>query len=397
MNSRNENIKYALLVGFVIATNTIATSYLTYYLTNCGMTDYSSGIVMAVSCLLATVLCPVIGRIADQSELFRPKLVIVLFMLAQTVISILLLVLNSKYMISISFGLLAMNFNTVVPIIYAVAFKYKQYKIKIDFGIARGMGSLFFAITSVMLGYLTENIGNIAIPIVSIVLNAAVLVLSLMILPNDNIFIIRKREHKAKKIQKTSLLAFIKKYPLFILVLVGITFMMTFHTMIMMFIIRVVERVGCGTNEMGAVMGVSAFVEMPALFFYSKINKKYRASTILIFSSFSFVIKAFLLLIAQDINIVYFAMLFRMTSYGLLASARVYLTEEIVEKKDSVTGQAFTGICDTISSVLGSFVGGMLITQINVDSMLIFGLGCALIGAIITVLSLLRHKKHHEE
>lgn len=395
MNSLKENNKYRFLVGFVIASNCITTAYMTYYLINIGLSDHSAGIVIAASFLASTILSPVFGRVADKSNFFKPKTIVIIFTVIQLILSLILLFFENKWTTAITYFFLALNINIVIPIVYAMSFKYKKYNIEINFGIARGFGSLFFAITSFLLGYLTEVFNSSTIPIASITINILVLIFAIKVMPSEKVFELKKLNKPKPHFNLYGVFNFIKKYPIFFVILLGITLLMLFHTIVLMYMIRIVEKVGCNANDMGLLIGVAALTEIPAMFLYVRLRKYFKDTTLLIVSAFSFVIKAVLLCIAQDIVIVYIAQMFQMTSYGLMANARVYFTEEVIEKQDSVTGQSLTCVCDTVSSILGSYIGGYLLTASGtIDSTLIVGLVSASIGTLVIILAVYHRLKN---
>lgn len=397
MNKKIENFKYRFFIGFGIACSCITTAYMTYFLTEKGLTDYSAGIVIAASFLASTILSPLFGRIADKSNFLKPKTIIILFMIIQVIVSIILMTINNKYTIAVSYFFLALNINIVIPIAYAITFKYKNYNIEINFGVARGFGSLFYGLTSFALGYLSDMYSCDVIPIASIILSVATLIISFRLLPVEKIFELKEIKKPHLHFSCKSIMGFIKKYPYFLSILVGITFLMTFHTIISMYMIRIVEKVGCNTNDLGLVIGIAAISEIPIMFLYARLRKHFKDTTLLIVSGFSFVIKAGLLCVAQDIILIYIAQLFQMTSYGLMANARVYFASEVVEKKDMVTGQTLTCVCDTISSILGSYIGGFLITfSGNINSTLYFGLFSATIGTVIVIFAVWWKSKINE-
>lgn len=399
MNKTKENYKYRFLLGFFTATCCIAASYATYFLTNNGVADYEAGIIIALANILATIFAPVLGRIADKSKNWSSKRLVVLIIALQIVISALIYLIDNSLIISILYCILVMNVYLAQPIISAISFEYKKNNIVIDFGIARGFGSLFFALTSFALGKYTALWGSGIVPIASVIINIVILILAINILPNEPVF--GKVNKQVEKIDNNAIKggAFIKKYPLFFVMILGITLVMFFHNMTNIFFIRIVEAVGCGSNEMGIAVGISAILEIPTMFLFTRINKRIKTSTLLIISGLSFLLKGILFYAAGDVWVIYIAQCLNLTAFGLIGSARVYYSHEIVEKQDEVTGQAFMNATDTVSSVLGSFIGGFLMSfSGGIKTVLIAGIVICFVGVLIIFgVSVFRKKTHIQD
>ena len=95
-------------------------------------------------------------------------------------------------------------------------------------------------------------------------------------------------------------------------------------------------------------------------------------------------LKGILFCIAGEIWIIYFAQCLNLSAFGLLGSARVYYSHEVVEKQDEVTGQAFMNATDTVSSVLGSVIGGFLLSfNGGIHTLLLVGTIVCLVGVAI--------------
>lgn len=394
MNSKLENYKYRFISGVFNGTTCIASSFATYFLFSRGVSDHEIGIIIAVAYISATLIAPFLGRLVDKSARISSKTLIVFLAALQIFVSIILLFNVPTLFASIIYCVLIMNVYLIMPILNAVSFQYGKKKIKIDFGIARGFGSLFFAITTFALGRCTGIWGANVIPIASIILNFVIFILAFRILPNEPLFGLKEID-SSDQVTRITGGAFIKKYPLFFVMLLGITLIMLFHNMSMLYFIRIVENVGCGASEMGIAISIAAVLEIPALFLYTKINKHISTRTLLIFSGFSFFLKGTLFCLAGNIWIVYLAQVLQLTSFGIMAAARVYYTHEVVDKEDEVTGQTFMNWSDTISSVLGSTIGGFLMSfSGGITVVLLVGTIICLIGTIIVCLVVFLGKKN---
>ena len=77
-----------------------------------------------------------------------------------------------------------------------------------------------------------------------------------------------------------------------------------------------------------------------------------------------FTLKAFVTLLAPGIGWVYFAQIIQMGGYALSVPASVYYTNSLIRPKDRAKGQAYMTVTNTIGSVLGSPIGGIILDVI---------------------------------
>jgi PPP family 3-phenylpropionic acid transporter len=117
----------------------------------------------------------------------------------------------------------------------------------VNFGVARGIGSAVFAVSSFLIGKLAAMLGSNCIPAISTVLSALFLA-SVLLMPEISAPAGTESEGsshedtgKGKSMQLTD---FLKKYPVFISMAAGLSLLLIFHNMLNTFFIRLIESVG---------------------------------------------------------------------------------------------------------------------------------------------------------
>ena len=60
---------------------------------------------------------------------------------------------------------------TIQPLFNSIAFSFEKYGIEINFGLARGLGSAAYALVSLAVGYIVNDLGASILPIIYIVFN----------------------------------------------------------------------------------------------------------------------------------------------------------------------------------------------------------------------------------
>ena len=179
---------------------------------------------------------------------------------------------------------------------------------------------------------------------------------------------------------------FFGAYPRFTGMLIGFVFLMLFHSMTNTYMLQIVEAVGGGTAEMGIVLALAGVLELPVMFAFSFLVKRVSSYRLLLLAGVGFIGKSILYLTATSVLMIYAAQLLQLVSYALFASVSVYYSNEVMDQKNKLRGQALVGSSVTIGSVIGGLVGGVLIQRFGMQVTLASGVVAAIIGAVIIFL-----------
>ena len=77
-------------------------------------------------------------------------------------------------------------------------------------------------------------------------------------------------------------------------------------------------------------------------------------------------------------------------AYGLMAASRVYYVDETVGEENEATGQAYIAATETIGLVLGSALGGLIMQNLGLETLLVVGTVACAAGASFMLLSNLK-------
>ena len=374
--------------------NCVTLGYVTYYLGSIGLGDLFISIIVAIACALGGILQIVVGRVVDRIQRWNWKNVLIIFG------SIVLLLNLSRIFIQatswqwISYGSVMVFQMIMMPMVNLAGFDYSSKGIPVNFGIIRGVGSAAFAGASFIIGKLTVRFGSGSILEISAVL-AALLIVVVLIMPLPAGEAVQGSGTQADTAQadaskKISIIAFIKKYPEFFIMVTGVAFLLVYHNLLNTFFIRVVENVGGDSDSLGIALGIAAIAELPILFLYSKINGKLIKSSriLIIISCVFFVVRSILYVFAFSVMMVYLIQLLQSVSFGLMVAAKATYADETMEISDKATGQSLMTFTDAFGAVVGTFAGGLLLNHGGVIFMLWGGVIIAVIGTLITLTTL---------
>ena len=268
----------------------------------------------------------------------------------------------------------------IQPFINALGMRCLNTGYRLDFGIARAIGSLGYALAAFYLGRLTDKFGATVIP-QFILVAFATLLLTVFFYPRAVASAQLQEERTGQG--ANSVLAIFKKYRQFTLFLTGLILIYFGHTLINSFTLQIIETKGGGNTEMGTATSIAAILELGMMFLFTRIMKRVPMKTLLRVSGCFFTLKLVGSLLAPGVISYYLVQILQMFGWGIMAVALVYYVNEIMAAEDCVKGQAYATMTDTVGTVLGAWIGGSLIDQSGVNSMLICGILVSLVGTLI--------------
>lgn len=383
-----ENGKYRLLQSAYYAGQCVTLSYAAYYLGTVGLSDRTIGILVGVTCALGSLFQGFAGRLADKSRFFNWKRQLQIYSILEVIFSLLLFIHSGAVLHGIFFALLIYHSLLMMPMVNAAGFYYTNLGKPVDFGIARGLGSLSFAITSYIAGAMTESWGSIMVPYLNIIISIAMLIIAtLMPFAPQAV----KKEAVAEKNRHTRK-NLLRAYPVFFITVIGVTLFVFFNNMVSIYLIRLIEYKGGGSGDFGIALAIAATAELPVLFLYSRIAKHISASRLIAISGLFFVLRGVLYIVAPNVQVLFAVQLTQSLSFGLLAAAKAHYADTSMAEEDKVTGQAVMAMTESSGSVIASLAGGFLMAGGGIMLLLYVAAGVVIVGTIITGFACVRGK-----
>lgn len=381
MKSRqNVTPAYSLMQGLYWMAFCAVIGFVTVYLRAEGSSAKEIGILIAVSNIGGALLQPVAAGITDRLSLRK---LIMISALAGAVMSTLLFLSDGILTLILYSGLVAL-LHVIMPLMNAIGMAYCNETQHCDFGFARAMGSLGFAVISYILGSLVDTRG-----VWTIAVTAGLLFFLLFFV------MFSAKEPELSKGEDPLLLEGIGKgpslltmgriYPGFILVILGVFLIYGFHNITNIYLIQMMEHVGGSAREMGITIGLAAVMELPAMVFFTKLQKRLGSGRILQAASMFWVVKSVGYLLAGRVGHIYGVQIFQALSFAPFTPGTVYYTDELMADRDKVRGQAFMAGANTLGGVLGSLTGGFFLDLAGVKAMLLFSAGLAGAGAAAVI------------
>ena len=384
-------LRYTLInVTYFVAFCTIH-ALAAVYLLDRGFSNTEVGILLAVANILSAILQPVIAGIIDKPGPLTNRRFILISVSIIAVGSILLMLFgNVKALVFVIYVIIYMIQFTYQPVMTALCFEYQKAGYNIFYGLARGLGSASFAVTSAFVGGAVERSGVgilLIINVVSMVLSAIIVFTFKKQDGEDSSKEQSESKQSSDEVAHNNLFDFIRTYPAFSLFLVGTICFFFAHNMINDFMIQIIRSLGGGEKELGYSNFLQAILELPVMALIGLILKKISSSKLLIFSGVAFFIKILILIFASAMPGMYISQSFQLFAYAVFIPAAAYYVSSNMSELDQVKGQAFVTSAITIGGVFSNLISGVILDNLGIKQMLITGTVVAALGAVITFIA----------
>lgn len=370
---------YCALQGLYWMSYGCVVSFTTVFLLDRDFSNGSIGILIAVSSLLSVLLQPIIAGVADQGTRFTVKKLFMLLCSAQIIPLVLLSAWKPPMiLVALLYSLVILLQLSMQPLLSALGVQLIYNEIPLNFGVARGIGSLSFSVLTFFLGTLTIVFTTRCLPVVG-----CGLILFILLLVHKFPEFGSQQNHE---FPQGGTIAVLKSNPRFALLVIGIALIFASHSSINNYMIHILNRIGKGNAELGQLMSYIALLEVPAMLLCSRFIRKWDCGKLLRFTAVFFVIKAIGITLASNIALLYIAVSFQAISFAPFTAAIVYYVSNVLSRNDQVKGQALITIGITIGNIWGSLVGGYILQYFNVEIMLWLFTSLCIVGMVFFLL-----------
>ncbi len=396
MKGRILNFDYAMIHTFYWMYFGVGNAFAAAFLLEADYQNGEIGIILAAANVLAVFLQPLIADFADRTKKISLIGVVQLCTIFLLILEGALFVFHHKSAaLWVMFSLMTAWLTTLQPLLNSLTFKLEEAGVHINFGICRSVGSLGYSVLCAVLGTLVEKHGSLVIPAAGELALSALLAALLLANRHFKKMLasagtqeppVPQSLQKGENDENINLLDFLRANQRFACMQLGIAGVYFHNSILNNFMLQIVEDVGGTSEDMGRVLAVMAFLEMPALIFFDKLHQKVSCQTILKIAALAFTLKVFLIYLARNITVIYAAHLLQTFSFGLFLPAIVAFTNEIMRKGEAIKGQACYTMMTTVSSILASIMGGFLLDTAGAKFMLLAATIVTAVGAAAVIL-----------
>lgn len=359
-------------------------SFAAVFLKDLGFASSSIGLIVALSSMIAAFSQPVVGAWIDKNQIKRLKKTS-LGITGAAVVTTIVLILPVEWKVPFFvFSLILLM--TLQPLVSTLIISMQNAGQKVSFGVSRAFGSLFFAGASSVIGMLVEQRTAAVIPWVTLALYT-ILFGTIAAFPNQVASVdvgmdIGDEEIDGRKVST------MKKYPMFIIVIIGLMFVFVFHNISNVFLINIVQAKGGTAIEFGYALTLMAMIEIPVMIASGLLMRRFGTRNLLRFAMIFYMLRSFALFYAKDMTGVYVAQLLQAFSFAVYIPVSVVFVNETMKSYDRVKGQTLLVSAATLGGVAGTLGGGIIIDYFGVPEVLFVAFISTVIGGTLVIFGL---------
>ena len=367
-------------------------AYAAVFLLDAGFSNTLIGINLALANILSVVLQPIVAGLIDKKGRLTNRNAALFCTLSMIIGSLLLLFVKGNIaFVFVIYLIIYMIQMLYQPLLIALNFEYAKAGVKIYFGLARGLGSAGFAVTSAFIGGIVEARGVNVLMIASVIaLAVSAVFLYFFKKPVGSL------EGPAEDPSDTSLSSlgpnnnifdFIKVYPKFTVFVLGAVLLFFGHNAINDFFIQIITPLGGNETTMGYAIFLAALLELPTMAAIGLLMKKISCGMLLRIAGVFFLLKIIIITVASSMTGVYISEALQMCAYAVFIPASAYYVDEVMKPSDAVKGQAFVNCSITLGGVFSNLICGSVLDRKTPVAMLTIGAVVTLIGAVVVAFS----------
>lgn len=397
------NVSYAGIQATYWMVYAVVGSFASVFLLARGYSNSEIGVILAVANVVAVVLQPMVADFADRSKKISLVGLIEIMTIVMLVFMVALFVFQQKSLaLSVIFLMLLAWHTSLQPLINSLNFKLEESGLKINFGVARSMGSLAYSILCAFMGTLVEKHSVSIMPV-----SGVVVILMLM----ASLFATKKMFDKAvaaktvteqavqatankEEVEEINLIDFLKRNKVFLILNIGVLGIFFSNQVLNNYMIQIVTSVGGDSEDMGRILSIMAFLEIPLMVCAGSLRKKFSCELMLKIAAIGFTVKIALHYVATTVAMIYFAQLFQLISFGLFLPVMVMFINEVMSKGEAVKGQAFFTMMSTVASIIGSLIGGVILDISGAKMLTLIATIITAAGTVILIMSIDKVKKN---
>lgn len=399
MNSKKQfwTFRYALINIIYYMSFCTIHAFAAVYLLDKGFTNTEIGILLAVANVFSALLQPYVAGLIDKPGKFTNRNVIMASSALILLGSLVLLIVNDVHVIIfIVFALIYMIQFVYQPVITALVFEYQKAGANIFYGLARGLGSAGFAVSSAFVGNAVENFGVQFLLFVNIATMAALILVTFFFKKPENHIeesidkdVADDSDKAGEAVAHNNIVEFAKLYPVFMILLLATVLLFFGHNMLNDYLIQIITNVGGSEKHLGYATFFAALLELPTMATISVIVKKVNPKKLLIIAGIFLTIKVFIMLLATNMFMVFVSQACQLLAYAVFIPSAAYYVNEHLQELDQVKGQAFISSGITLGGVFSGLICGPVLDKAGVSTMLTIGLVVSALGTIIIIKAML--------
>ena len=378
---KNAQLYYSLILGLFWVIFGLMLGVATVYLQAQGYSNSQIGLTLGIIYLTSTVLQPLLAALFDRMGKPLRMCVAAAYGVVTLLTGTLLFLQPEGAALAVNLVLLFALKSALQSSINSMVQSFELAGTPVNFGLARGIGSLSYGVIVAIAGVVLEKVSPLLLP--GSYLGLLILMILLLALPKmDDRVPEKKAKQKGEKKGSAAL-----SHPCFVLFLIASACFSLNATVNGSFMLQIMQKMGGNSAEYGLATSIPAVLEFPAMILYSWFARRAGENRLLVVSGWAWFVKNGLILLARSPEAIYAAQALQFVSYALFIPGVVRYISSILPEEAFLKGQSLYGSAYTLGNVIASFSGGVLLDAVGVNNTLAIVQVFSFLGALLLSIS----------
>ncbi len=360
------NFFYACVQSFYWGAFCIYFSFVVTYLIENGFSNSQIGLAMTGISVLATITPSLVGYLAD----FRIPL-------KRIAIALMLLSIPAAFALQMTIAVIPLAFlsifsmgiteRSLMSLIDSWGTRIHQKRPYFNYGVTRGIASLFFAVTALIFGQVFAAIGLDSLFFIHAIFAGLTAFFMLFL---DSIPIQEKpqKETAEKKESYFSVITTLLSDRKYLLLVISMTFFGIGLISIQTYLPVLMQSVGGDSGDLGMAWFVMGLSEFPIMLLFSKLSSRFKIYQLLRFAFFAMIIRVIINILVPSVNMLIAVQVLQGLSFGIFLPAALNYIGEIVDTRMKASAITFAmALNGGLAGIIGNMVGGFLADFLGVE------------------------------
>ena len=405
------NSGYGAIFGSYWVIYAVVSSFASVFMLAKGYTNSQIGVTLAAANVLAVVMQPLLADFVDRSKRFDVMGTTGFLTVCMMVFTVGMFTFKGGSLGLCVVFVLLIAFHTVLqPLFNSLAFRLEEAGVAINFGIARSVGSLAYSIFVAVFGTIVDHLGINVMPVAS-ELACLMLIASLAFTAyyfrkgkaqsdrgREAIYgkSLEENAKAAEEVEDINLIQFLKRTKMFFIMNLGVLGLFFSNAVLNNYMAQITTGVGGTTEDMGRILGVMAFLEIPTMVFFKQLRNRFSCQLLLKAAAIGFTVKIAICWLANSVLMLFIGQLFQPVSFALFLPGMVYFSDEMMSRGEAVKGQALFTTMITITTIFAALLGGMILDASGPKMLTFISTLATAAGAAVVILAVDKVKSNKE-
>ena len=363
-------------------------AFTSVFLLHKGLSNSVIGLILGTSYLLSALLQPVVGSFFSSHSISRGKGIAVIYMpVALFAFAVRFLPLNA-YVVGILMVFMITVQSMLQPSVNALYQSMETVDKPVNFGLARGMGSLSYALSSFVTGRLLA-IFDPPIPPLMYLIAVILLIVLLFVIPTGD----GRSLAGGSSGENMSYKEMLHAYPHLRLFVPGMICLFLTYSFIDSFLVQILMNIGGNSSDLGTAITASAILELPAMVIYAWLCEKGGGLTVFRISMWIWLAKDILTALATSPGQLFLVQMMGFACTAIYVPGMMFYMRRSLPPILLLRGATLAGTATTLGSLIATLVGGWLMDHAGVHNALLLVQVPAVVGTLLMNAAIARVQK----